>query len=102
MTTIGVSENKTELCITIENRKQMYKEKREEKIEDQKKYNKMNAEEIQEYQRQYYLKRKEALSIKNTTKVTCCCGKVVSQSTLRSHQNTSKHIKTMEQRTTTV
>ena len=41
MTTIGVSDNKTELCITIENRKQMYKEKREEKIEYQKKYNKM-------------------------------------------------------------
>ena len=55
-----------------------------------------NKENIAKYLKGYNEDNKEIISIKNTEKVTCECGAIVSRINLSTHKKTAKHTKLLQ------
>jgi hypothetical protein len=75
-----------------------YYKHREEKLEYQKNYNRQRGDAIKDYNKSYYMKRREEILEKARTKVTCECGCVVQLFNMNSHKKTKKHIRYLEMR----
>ena len=75
-----------------------YYQHREEKLEYQKNYNRQKGDTIKDYNKSYYMKRREEILEKARTKVTCECGCVVQLFNMNSHKKTKKHIRYLEMR----
>lgn len=75
-----------------------YYQHREEKLEYQKNYNRQKGDAIKDYNKSYYMKRREEILEKARTKVTCECGCVVQLFNMNSHKKTKKHIRYLEMR----
>jgi hypothetical protein len=77
-----------------------YYKHREEKLEYQKNYNRQKGDAIKDYNKSYYIKRREEILEKARTKVTCECGCVVQLFNMNSHKKTKKHVRYLEMRQT--
>lgn len=75
-----------------------YYQHREEKLEYQKNYNRQKGDAIKDYNKSYYMKRREEILEKARTKVTCECGCVVQLFNMNSHKKTKKHVRYLEMR----
>jgi hypothetical protein len=75
-----------------------YYQHREEKLEYQKNYNRQKGDAIKDYNKSYYMKRREEILEKAKTKITCECGCVVQLFNMNSHKKTKKHIRYLEMR----
>ena len=75
-----------------------YYQHRAEKLEYQKNYNRQKGDAIKDYNKSYYMKRREEILEKARTKVTCECGCVVQLFNMNSHKKTKKHIRYLEMR----
>jgi hypothetical protein len=75
-----------------------YYQHREEKLEYQKNYNRQKGDAIKDYNKSYYVKRREEILEKAKTKITCECGCVVQLFNMNSHKKTKKHIRYLEMR----
>jgi hypothetical protein len=75
-----------------------YYKHREEKLEYQKNYNRQRGDAIKDYNKSYYMKRREEILEKARTKVTCECGCVVQLFNMNSHKKTKKHVRYLEMR----
>jgi hypothetical protein len=75
-----------------------YYQHREEKLEYQKNYNRQKSDAIKDYNKSYYMKRREEILEKARTKVTCECGCVVQLFNMNSHKKTKKHVRYLEMR----
>ena len=73
-----------------------YYQHREEKLEYQKNYNRQKGDAIKDYNKSYYMKRREEILEKARTKVTCECGCVVQLFNMNSHKKTKKHVRYLE------
>lgn len=77
-----------------------YYKHRQEKLEYQKNYNRQKGDAIKDYNKNYYIKRREEILEKARTKVTCECGCVVQLFNMNSHKKTKKHVRYLEMRQT--
>jgi hypothetical protein len=77
-----------------------YYKHREEKLEYQKNYNREKGAEIKDYNKSYYMKRREEILEKAKTKITCECGCVVQLFNMIPHKKTKKHARYLEMRQT--
>jgi hypothetical protein len=75
-----------------------YYQHREEKLEYQKNYNRQKGDAIKDYNKSYYVKRREEILEKAKTKITCECGCVVQLFNMNSHKKTKKHVRYHEMR----
>jgi hypothetical protein len=75
-----------------------YYQHREQKLEYQKNYNRQKGDVIKDYNKSYYMKRREEILEKARTKVTCECGCVVQLFNMNSHKKTKKHVRYLEMR----
>ena len=75
-----------------------YYQHRAEKLEYQKNYNRQKGDAIKDYNKSYYMKRREEILEKARTKVTCECGCVVQLFNMNSHKKTKKHVRYLEMR----
>jgi hypothetical protein len=75
-----------------------YYQHRQEKLEYQKNYNRQKGDAIKDYNKSYYMKRREEILEKARTKVTCECGCVVQLFNMNSHKKTKKHVRYLEMR----
>lgn len=75
-----------------------YYNHREEKLEYQKHYNREKGDAIKDYNKNYYMKRREEILEKAKTKITCECGCVVQLFNMNSHKKTKKHVRCLEMR----
>ena len=75
-----------------------YYKHRDEKLEYQKNYNRQKGDAIKDYNKNYYIKRREEILEKARTKVTCECGCVVQLFNMNSHKKTKKHVRYLETR----
>ena len=73
-----------------------YYNHREEKLEYQKHYNREKGDAIKDYNKNYYMKRREEILEKAKTKITCECGCVVQLFNMNSHKKTKKHVRCLE------
>lgn len=76
-----------------------YYRHRDEKLEYQKHYNRQKGDAIKDYNKSYYVKRREEILEKARTKITCECGCVVQLFNMNSHKKTKKHVRYLEMRT---
>lgn len=77
-----------------------YYKHREEKLEYQKNYNREKGAAIKDYNKSYYMKRREEILEKAKTKITCECGCVVQLFNMIPHKKTKKHVRYLEMRRT--
>lgn len=77
-----------------------YYKHREEKLEYQKNYNREKGAAIKDYNKSYYMKRREEILEKAKTKITCECGCVVQLFNMIPHKKTKKHVRYLEMRQT--
>lgn len=77
-----------------------YYKHREEKLEYQKNYNREKGAAIKDYNKNYYMKRREEILEKAKTKITCECGCVVQLFNMIPHKKTKKHVRYLEMRQT--
>ena len=75
-----------------------YYQHREQKLEYQKNYNRQKGDAIKDYNKSYYMKRREEILEKARTKVICDCGCVVQLFNMNSHKKTKKHVRYLEMR----
>jgi hypothetical protein len=75
-----------------------YYQHRQEKLEYQKNYNRQKGDAIKDYNKSYYMKRREEILEKARTTVTCECGCVVQLFNMNSHKKTKKHVRYLEMR----
>ena len=96
---INVSGAKAKLIDKDRNKlDEYYYQHREEKLEYQKNYNRQKGDAIKDYNKSYYMKRREEILEKAKTKITCECGCVVQLFNMNSHKKTKKHIRYLEMR----
>jgi hypothetical protein len=79
-----------------------YYKHRQEKLEYQKNYNRQKGDAIKDYNKNYYMKRREEILEKARIKVTCECGCVVQLFNMNSHKKTKKHVRYLEMRQATM
>ena len=78
-----------------ENKKQYYEENKEKILTDKKQYREENKEKLKEKKMEYYETHKDEIREKRNIKVTCECGRVVSNSGLSRHKQSPIHKKLM-------
>ena len=82
--------------VKLKYQKQYYEDFKEDIYKYRKQWYQDNKEDIDKYRKQYYEDNKNRIKARNTQKIECECGAVVSRGNIAAHRKSQKHKKYIE------